>query len=85
MSFIMVKLIVNLYGKPVAKNLGDKKRIASFSLLLLGRIGGTLKSGPNEGLYEEEAIYLLLYIFASVGTILLGIVAGIIVKIFADE
>lgn len=85
MSFIMVKLIVNLYGKPVAKNLGNKKRIASFSLLLLGRIGGTLKSGLNAGLYEKESIYLLFYALSSFGTMLLGIIAGIIVKIFADE
>lgn len=59
--------------------------VAFFALLLLGGIGGALKSGPNAGLYEKESIYLLFYAVASVGTMLLGIVAGIIVKIFADE
>lgn len=59
--------------------------MAFFALLLLGGIGGGLKAGPNAGLYEKESIYLLYYVFASVGTMLLGIVAGIIVKIFADE
>lgn len=59
--------------------------VAFFVLLFLGGIGGALRGGPNAGLYEEEAIYLLLYIYATVGTMLLGIVAGIIVKIFADE
>ena len=36
--------------------------VAFFVLLFLGGIGGALRGGPNAGLYEEEAIYLLLYI-----------------------
>lgn len=59
--------------------------MAYFALSLLGGINGATKGGVNEGLYEKESIYLLYYVFSLVGTMLLGIVAGIIVKIFADE
>ena len=58
--------------------------VAFFVLLFLGGIGGALKSGLNAGLYEKESIYLLFYALSSFGTMLLGIIAGIIVKIFFD-
>ena len=50
--------------------------VAFFVLLLLGGIGGALKSGPNAGPYEKESIYLLFYVFASAGTMLLGIIVN---------
>lgn len=81
MSFIIIK---NIYIKPVTKNLGDTRNSIIFSFFVRG-IDGALKAGPDAGLYEKESIDLLYYAFASVGTMLLGIVAGIIVKIFADE
>lgn len=58
--------------------------LAFIALLFLAIINGGLKTGLNSGMYEEESIYLLFYALSSFGTMLLGIIAGIIVKIFFD-
>ena len=58
---------------------------AALVLFMLVMFNDAFSSGVNAGMYEKESIYLLGYALASVGTMLLGIIAAIITKIFFDK
>lgn len=69
---LMRKLIIIHLGSGIVGTL------LTFILLILYDAG---KGGSNEGMFEELSIYLLIYLFASTGTMLIGVLAGVLAKV----
>lgn len=59
--------------------------VAIIVLVLIVWIDGIFTEGSNAKLYGNGVYYWFIYVNATAGTMLLGIAAGVIMKVFAHD